>query len=85
MPTINDPTPHCDECSTPLKEVGHEVYCSTCDVGEGVLTDDNGDVSACARCDIALVSHYPYLLCPVCYRPDWEHDYASWTNAAETV
>jgi len=58
----------CDTCSSPILEIGEELYCPVCDVGDGVRADNRGETNACARCDVALATWFPYALCPCCYR-----------------
>ena len=57
----------CDACNSPILEVGEEMYCPVCDVGENVALSNRGETSACARCDVPLATWYPYALCPSCY------------------
>jgi hypothetical protein len=57
----------CDECNSPLLEIGEELYCPVCDVGERVKPDSNGETTVCARCDTALAPWFPYACCPSCF------------------
>jgi hypothetical protein len=56
----------CNTCNSPILEIGEEMYCPQCDVGEHVAPDNRGET--CARCDTTLATWFPYALCPSCFR-----------------
>jgi hypothetical protein len=56
----------CDECCVDLLDIGDEIYCPICEVGDGVELDGAGEVNKCPCCQTKLATSYPYRLCPTC-------------------
>lgn len=64
---INTGLCKCDTCNSLLLDVGDEIYCPICDVGEHAMVDGKGHTKKCGCCDERLATWYALDICPSCY------------------